>query len=128
MDAFTLQKGVQGIFYTDYANYAGYEGKILWSNGVPVVSARYRLWGGIGGCDPESIAKSINSAPASVFEEDGYSFIIVHAWSGMDSAGKFGSGGDTMAAVEELISLLDDHVEVVSASEFFNRLIENAAP
>ena len=128
MDAFTMQNGVQGIFYTDYANYAGYEGKILWSNGVPVVSARYRLWGGIGGCDPESIAKAINRAPTSIFDENSYSFIIVHAWSGMDSEGKFGAGGDTMAAVEKLISLLDDDVQVVSASEFFNRLIENAAP
>ena len=125
MSAFTSQEGIEGIFYTDYANYAGYKGEILWSNGVPVVSARYRLWNSINGCDPESIASSINNAPASIFTEEGYTFIIVHAWSGLDAEGNFVANGDTMAAVNKLISLLDSDVEVVSASEFMNRLKDN---
>ena len=128
MNAFTLQWGIKGIFYTDYSNYAGYKGQILWSNDVPVVSARYRLWADIGGCDVRSIAKSINNAPTSIFEEDAYSFVIVHAWSGLNGEGELVSGGDTMAAVEELISLLDSDVEVVSASEFMNRILNNLAP
>lgn len=128
MDAFTSQKGIEGIFYTDYANYAGYKGDILWSNGVPVVSARYRLWNSIGGCDPESIANSVNNAPTSVYTEEGYTFIIVHAWSGLDAEGNFVANGDTMAAVAKLISLLDSDVEVVSASEFMNRIKDNLKP
>jgi hypothetical protein len=128
MNAFTLQWGIKGIFYTDYSNYAGYGGKILWSNDVPVVSARYRLWSDIGGCDVESIARSINSSPASIYEEDGYSFVIVHAWSGLNGEGKLVANGDTMAAVEKLISRLDPDVEVVSASEFMNRILNNLAP
>lgn len=128
MDAFTSQSQIAGIFYTDYANYAGYNGEILWSNGVPVVSARYRLWSGINGCDPESIAGSINSAPTGIYSENAYSFIIVHAWSGLDANGNFVASGDTMAAVAKLVSLLDKDVEVVSASEFMNRIKDNLAP
>jgi len=128
MNAFTSQEGIEGIFYTDYANYAGYEGDILWSNGVPVVSARYRLWSGIGGCDPESIANSINNAPASVYSQEGYTFIIVHAWSGLDAEGNFVASGDTMAAVAKLVSLLDADVEVVGTSEFMNRIKDNLKP
>ena len=128
MNAFTAQSGVEGIFYTDYANYAGYEGDILWSNGIPVVSARYRLWNGIQGCDPESIASSINNAPADVYSREGYTFIIVHAWSGLDTDGNFAPSGDTMAAVAKLISLLDADVEVVGASEFMNRIKDNLTP
>ena len=128
MYAFTAQSGIEGIFYTDYANYAGYNGEILWSNGIPVVSARYRLWSGIEGCDPESIADSINSAPANVYSQEGYTFIIVHAWSGLDTEGNFVPNGDTMAAVAKLVSLLDGDVEVVGASEFMNRIKDNLAP
>jgi hypothetical protein len=96
--------------------------------GAPVVSARYRLWNIIGGCDPESIANSVNNAPTSVYTEEGYTFIIVHAWSGLDAEGNFVANGDTMAAVAKLISLLDSDVEVVSASEFMNRIKDNLKP
>ena len=128
MNAFTAQNGIEGIFYTDYANYAGYNGEILWSDGVPVVSARYRLWSGIDGCDPESIANSINSASTNIYSSNAYSFIIVHAWSGLDADGNFVANGDTMAAVAKLVSLLDGDVEVVGASEFMNRIKANLSP
>ena len=128
MYAFTAQSGIEGIFYTDYTNYAGYKGDILWSNGVPVVSAKYRLWNSIKGCDPEGIANSINNAPTGIDCEDAYTFIIVHAWSGLDAEGNFVANGDTMAAVAKLISLLDSDVEVVSASEFMNRIKDNLKP
>ena len=119
---------VQGIFYTDYGNYAGYEGKILWSNDVPVVAARYRLWAGLEDGSLENIAKSINKATANVYNEDAYSFIIVHAWSGVNANGELVSGGNTMNAVEKLIGMFDEDVEVVSASEFMNRVRENLMP
>ncbi len=128
MDAFTGTDAIRGIFYTDYSNYAGYEGQILWVNEKPVVSARYRLWAKMEGSDMESIARQVNGAPANVYREDSYTFIIVHAWSGMDAAGNLVPDGNTMAAVEKLISMFDEHVQVVSASEFMNRLIENVAP
>ncbi|MBR5616137.1 MAG: hypothetical protein IKW66_04890, partial [Clostridia bacterium] len=59
---------------------------------------------------------------------EGYTFIIVHAWSGLDADGNFAPSGDTMAAVAKLISLLDADVEVVGASEFMNRIKDNLTP
>ncbi len=128
MNAFTSQDGIEGVFYIDYDNYAGYQGAMLWSNSVPVVSARYRLWSGLDGCDPQSIASSINQAPVGITNQDAYSFIIVHAWSGLDKEGNLVASGDTMAAVDQLVSLLGDQVEVVTASEFMNRIKDNVKP
>ena len=121
LGAFLKQDGIEGIFYTDYANYAGYKGEIKWVNGKPAVSARYRLWD-IAGGSPEEIANSINNAPTDVRNASSYSFIIVHAWSGVDSNGNFGSGGSSMEAVDALMMLLDADVDVVSASEFMARI------
>lgn len=128
MNAFTSQDGIEGVFYIDYDNYAGYQGALLWSSGVPVVSARYRLWSGLDGCDPQSIASSINQAPVGITNQDAYSFIIVHAWSGLDKEGNLVANGDTMAAVDQLVSLLGDRVEVVTTSEFMNRIKDNVKP
>ena len=128
MNAFTSQDGIEGVFYIDYDNYAGYQGAMLWSNSVPVVSARYRLWSGLDGCDPQSIASSINQAPVGITNQDAYSFIIVHAWSGLDKDGNLVASGDTMAAVDQLVSLLGDRVEVVTTSEFMNRIKDNVKP
>lgn len=128
MDAFTSSGTVEGIFYTDYSNYAGYHGEILWSNGVPVVSARYRLWAGMADGSIENIAAEVNAAAKDVNSQDAYSFIIVHAWSGCDSNGNFGANNSTMLAVEELISAFGSDVEVVGASEFMNRIKHYLAP
>ncbi len=128
LEAFTSSGAVEGIFYTDYSNYAGYKGEILWVNDVPVVSARYRLWAGLNDGSIENIANSINAAAADVTGKDAYSFVIVHAWSGLSSDGNFTANNNTMRAVEELISRFDDNVEVVGASEFFNRIKYNLAP
>ena len=120
LGAFLKQDGIEGIFYTDYANYAGYKGEIKWVNGKPAVSARYRLWD-IAGGRPEDIANSINNAPTDVRNANSYSFIIVHAWSGVTD-GKFGSGGSSMEAIDALMMMLDADVDVVSASEFMARI------
>lgn len=122
LHSFTQQDGIEGIFYTDYANYAGYHGKIMWVDDKPVVSARYRLWSGPEDGSLEAIARGINNAPADVRNEQAYTFVIVHAWSGMNSNGDFSGGGSSMEAVDELILMLDDNVDVVTASEFMGRI------
>ena len=42
--------------------------------------------------------------------------------------GKLAEHGNTMDAVAELLSMLDEDVEVVTPSVFMNRLIQNCAP
>lgn len=124
MNSFTKQEGIDGLFYIDYSNYAGMNGKILWSNGKPVVSARYRLWANTSDGSVSNISKSINRASTDPTSADAYSFIIVHAWSGL-SGKNLVEGGNTMDAVAELVRSFDSNVEVVTPTEFMNRIIAN---
>ena len=127
LSAFTKQEGIDGLFYIDYGNYAEYKGKILWSDGKPIVSARYRLWGGLADGSISSIAKSINAASTDPKSEDAYSFIIVHAWSGDDGSGTVVEGGNTMAGIQKLIETLDSDVQVVTPTVFMERITANLA-
>lgn len=125
LSAFTGQDGIEGLFYIDYSNYAGCSGGILWSDGKPVVSARYRLWNNTADGSIKAISKMINMASADPHSPDAYSFIIVHAWSGLDGNGNLVEGGNTMQAVQALVESFDSHVEVVTPSEFMTRVIAN---
>ncbi|MGM9636902.1 MAG: hypothetical protein ACI3YK_02845 [Eubacteriales bacterium] len=125
LSAFTKQDGIEGLFYIDYGNYANYGGKILWSNGKPVVSARYRLWGGVSDGSIEYISNQINAASTDPKSADAYSFIIVHAWSGDNGKGTIVGDGNTMNGIQKLIESFDSDVQVVTPTEFMNRIIEN---
>ncbi|MGN1408937.1 MAG: hypothetical protein ACI4XJ_02050 [Eubacteriales bacterium] len=124
---FTAQDGIDGLFYIEYSHYAAKNGKIIWTNGKPAVSARYRLWANNSDSSIETLAKKINSASTDPTDEKAYSFVIVHAWSGMKD-GKLTDGGNTMEAIAALIEKFDDDVEVVTPSEFMDRLTANCKP
>ena len=131
-DKYTCYDRIDGCLFIDFMGlYAGYDGEICWSNDKPVVSARYSVWNGVGNAlatgknEVEEIASSINKASKDVTCEDAYSFVIVHAWSGLDDDGNLIPNGDTVAAMEKLISLLDEDVDVVSATDFIARIKEN---
>lgn len=121
---FAAQEGIDGLFYIEYSGYASLNGKILWLDGVPAVSARYMIWADHPGGGLGYIARKINRASRDPASEDAYSFLIVHAWSGMKN-GELAPHGNTMDAVAELISQLDPDVELVTPSVFMDRLIKN---
>ncbi|MBQ9415631.1 MAG: hypothetical protein IJU20_02180 [Clostridia bacterium] len=125
LDSFLFEDAIEGLFYIDYGNYAEYGGKIVWVGDKPAVSARYRLWAGLKDGAIETIARQINAASTNPGSADAYSFVIVHAWSGVDAQGNQVDGGDSMAGVKALINLLDDDVEVVTADEFMARIRAN---
>ena len=125
LDSLLTGTDASGIFYIDYGNYAGLRGKTRFVNGKPVVSARYRLWNNRKGCTPEEIAAAINDLPADPENPDSYAFVSVHAWSGLNAEGEFCEGGNTMAAVERLVSGLDADTRLVTPAEFIKRLAEN---
>lgn len=127
MSDFTVQDGIDGLFYIEYSNYAGKNGKIIWTNGKPAVSAKARLWADLGDGQIKTIASRINKASTDVTSEKAYSFIIVHAWSGMKD-GKLSPSGNTMEAVQALIAEFNENVEVVTPGEFMDRLIKNCKP
>jgi hypothetical protein len=113
---------VFNVSHTENAVMAAFAIDEVSPDGVPCVSAKYRLWSGPKDGSLENIASSINSAVADVNNPDSYTFVIVHAWSGMDGNGNFAANGNSMQAVDELISMLDANVDVVSASEFMGRI------
>ncbi len=96
--------------------FLGYDsggGKIVWFNGKPMVTGRYALWANRreGVCDTGvNLAASINALPANPYSEDGYTFVIVHAWS---------YGWDEVA---ECVSRLDSDVRVVTPNELIEQL------
>ena len=116
---------VDGILYIDYGNYDAYHGQIFWYEGKPVVSARYRLWADLQGSDINSIATAINQASTDPESADAYSFIIVHAWSGLNPAGQLVNNGNTMDAVAKLVEAFGDNVELVTPTECISRISEN---
>lgn len=125
-DVFTQHDAVNGLFYIDYfGNYNSFKGKVVWSNEKPVVSARYSLWATGNSADsPEGIARAINRASKDTTSTDAYSFVIVHAWSGLDGK-KFKEGGDTMAGIQAVVDALGENVDVVTPDEFVHRMKTN---
>ncbi len=111
LDNYTRQPHVLGCFYLDYSKYDSYGGKIVWSNGKPVVSAKFNLWQGFD--SPEFIAKIINMAPTDPTSPLSYSFISVHPWS------------KSLEDVQKTISLFEGDVEVATPELFMQRLIAN---
>lgn len=80
-DAYTAQPTVDGLLYLEYSRYDAGGGRIVWSNGKPVISARNMLWDGLPGADETTVASAINAAPRDPTSPDGYTFVTVHAWS-----------------------------------------------
>lgn len=126
LSSFTKQNGIDGLFYIDFANYAGKNGEILWSDGKPIVAARHRLWADLPDSSIEDIANAVNAADTDPTKASSYSFIIVHAWSGLTSD-KLVQGGNTLNAVAKLVESFDGDVDVVTPSEFMNRIVKNNA-
>ena len=62
-----------------------------------------------------SIARRINRASTDPTSEDSYTFLIVHAWSGMQN-GKLVQHGNTMDAAAALIGMFGDQVEAKTRS------------
>ena len=73
------------------------------------------------------IARRINNAPTDPADEGSYTFLIVHAWSGLKN-GKLAQHGNTLDAVAALIADLDEDVQIVTPGVFLERLIANCAP
>jgi hypothetical protein len=118
-------EAVKGVFYVDSNNHDIERGNILWANDTPIVAAAYCLHAGRQDGSLERVAESINSASTVRTEEGAYTFVTVRSDSGLNEQGALVEGGDTMAAVQALLGMLDEDVEVVTASEFMERIKKN---
>ena len=137
-DTYTKYDEVDGCLFIDYtALYSGYRGAVCWSNDKPVVSAKYSVWWDEG--TPynserntiEYIVKEINEASTDKTKEEAYTFIIIHGWSGIDENGDLvqlslkKKDVDSTAIYKQLKDSFDDDVEMVTTTEFINRMRRN---
>ena len=115
-DAYTRHDSIDGIVYMDYAPYDKQRGRMVWSNGKPVISAAAKLWGGLPNSDPDSIVRLLNRAPRRSDVAEGYSIVVVHAWT------------HSVASVVALAKRLDSGVDVVAPDTFFRRVADRVDP
>jgi len=108
-----------GIWELDPDRYESGKGKIYWSDGKPFMSVRLSMWHPSN--DPakvtdewvDSYAAAINSYGKDPSKEDGYTILNIHPWT------------MTINNVERLISKLESHIKIVSASEIIELAKKN---
>jgi hypothetical protein len=118
---------IRGVLYKDYAPYNRGRGAVHWHQGKPSVSYRYLLWeqkdrSGALRPDwlPAGVAGAVERQPSGAEAgSEAYALVNVHAWSFRDSGGPMGAIGRTIEA-------LPPRVRVVTASEFFELMAEEA--
>ncbi len=125
-DAFLPPGGpLRGLFHYQYADYSGDHGAIAFSKtaGLPIIGARFNLWGdGTGGADfknVEQAALALALAPRDPTVADGYSLIVVHAWSHNVS--------DAKGVMDLCAKLAPDGVDFVTPPELAERVAKNVA-
>ena len=72
---------IDGLIYLEYSRYDGLKGKVVWSEGKPVISARTMLWDGLDGAAEASVTAELNAATRNPHSTAGYSVVVWHAWS-----------------------------------------------
>ncbi|TCC61916.1 hypothetical protein E0H73_14360 [Kribbella pittospori] len=99
--SYLKRREIDGLIYLEYSRYDGLKGKVVWSEGKPVISARTMLWDGLDGADEASVTAELNAATRNPRSTAGYSVVVWHAWS---------KSVDNVLAV---VDGLDPHVKVV---------------
>lgn len=79
--SYLKQPQIDGLIYLEYSRYDSHKGKVVWSNGKPVISARTMLWDGLPGADEPSVIAELNAATRDPHSTAGYSVVLWHAWS-----------------------------------------------
>lgn len=92
---------IEGLIYLEYSRYDGGNGKVVWANDKPVVSPRGMLWEGLPDADEASVTAVLNDAARDPASPDGYSIVMVHAWS------------KDLSHVRTVVDNLAPHVKVV---------------
>lgn len=118
---------IQGVLYKDYAPYNRARGAVRWHRGKPSVSYRFLLWElkdrqGKPRQDwlPDGVAGAVAGlSSGSDAGAEAFALVNVHAWSFRDSGGP-------MAAIGRTIEALPPRVRVVTATEFFALLAQEA--
>ena len=108
-DKFTRQPNIDGIFYQNYSGPA--TGRMLFSNGKPIVDLRDVLWQGFE--DSATLAAHVNSYARDPSRAEGYTAVLVHTWS------------QTLSDVQAAINAFAPDVRVVTPEEFMKLVRKN---
>lgn len=125
LSCFAEQTEIEGIVYAGLLENELAAGNIHWINGKPVASMRYRLTSSAVDGTVEAITASLNAASTDISKADAYSVVVIDARVGLDADGNLIDDGDTMAAIAAIVAGLGDQVEVVTVSEFMQRVNNN---
>lgn len=122
---------LEGVVVIEFDPYAGGKGNIMWvvnSAGyhIPIVTVRYALWANgdtnKNQGNPDDIANLINT---SSVEENPYSVVAIHAWSGYNLAGTAGYDSGNAEAKIKGPGAAQKCIELFSAEEGHNTKVVN---
>ena len=118
MQKYADTDGIPGGFMQIGDRYRELDGRMIWCGDKPFISARKSLWhtpddGLTKEAFIKKLADEINAMPADPTSENGYSYINIHPWS------------MTIADVDLFVSLLDEHIDIVSAEEMLHLVKTN---
>ncbi len=120
LEPYSAASAINGGLMQINEKYEALGGKILFSNHKPFVSAKRSFW--FSSENPEEkiskdwiehFADEINALPCDINSENGYTYINVHPWS------------TSMDDLNYLVSLLDEHIELVYADELVELISQN---
>ncbi len=116
---YAKDKNIAGGLIQSGDRYAGLGGKIYFSRGKPFISCGLSFWYN-GPQDAaakqewvKQFAAKVNARPADIRSARGYTYINVHPWS------------TSMEELVEMVSMLDSHIELVTAEELVALVGEN---
>lgn len=109
IDAYSRVPELKGGIYSYGDRYAGGHGSVYWGNDKPFVAFRETLWN----ADVNVVANRINNYSTNINSIEAYTAVNLHPWS-ME-----------YKDVVEMVSLLDDHVVVVTPDEMIRMITDN---
>lgn len=113
MNAYASQPNIDGGFiFANFDAYKGYRGKLWWFNDKPFLSVREALW---DLDDLQPLANRINQSVINPRIVDGYTLIIIHAWS---------HDYDDVLALSQLF---EDHIEIVLPGQMMSLIQSNVS-
>ncbi len=120
LEAYAVQESLSGGLMQIEDKYEALDGKMVISGGKPFVSVKKSFWFTSENQEEkisrewiEDFAQELNALPCDIRSEEGYSYINIHPWS------------TSIEDLNLLVSLLDDHIEIVYAEELLAMIAEN---
>lgn len=102
-----------GVIWYNFDPYDALQGNLTFFDGVPVIGSRFMLWKGFD--TPQSVINDVLKLPTDPSTSDGYSIVVVNAWT------------SSLDQVAQVVAGLEGHpVDVVCPDELIARVAKYA--